>query len=74
MKYTLFSAPWCTYCTPVKMLIETNNLPVNIIDIDKDFESAQAAGIRGIPALLLEDGTLMTESKNIIAFLQEEFI
>ena len=74
MKYTLFSAPWCTYCTPVKTLIETHNLPVTIIDIDKDFESAQAAGIRGIPALRLEDGSILKESRAIIALLQEEFI
>lgn len=74
MKYTLFSAPWCTYCTPVKKFIEQHNLPVSIVDIDQDFEQAQAAGVRGIPALLMENGSLKTESKEIIALLKEEFV
>lgn len=73
MKYTLFSAPWCAYCQPVKQLIEKNNLPVAVVNIDEDFESASNAGVRGIPAILLEDGTLKTESKDIITMLKEEF-
>lgn len=74
MTYSLFSAPWCTYCTPVKTLIQDTNMPVTIIDIDQDFEAATKAGVKGIPALLFPDGTLMTESKVIMEFLRKEFL
>lgn len=74
MKYQLFSAPWCTYCTPVKNLIQDTKMPVDVIDIDQDFEAARDAGIRGIPALKLLDGTIMTESVAIMAFLRKEFL
>lgn len=74
MTYSLFSAPWCTYCTPVKTLIQDTKMPVEIIDIDQDYEAAANAGIRGIPALKLPDGTIMTESKVIMEFLRKEFL
>ncbi len=73
MELTLFSAAWCTYCQPVKKLIEENNLPVRIVDIDEDFEEAQKAGVRGIPVIRLEDGTMMRESRDIINMLKGKF-
>ena len=73
MDMTLFSAKWCAYCQPVKKLIEDNNLPVRIVDIDEDFETAQAAGVRGIPVIRLEDGTMMRESRDIINMLKGKF-
>lgn len=71
MKLKLFSASWCTYCTPVKKYIEENNLDVEIINVDDNKEMTKAAGIRGIPALQLSDGSIMTESKAIISYLSE---
>ncbi len=73
MKYTLFSASWCGYCQPVKQLIERNELPVEIVDIDEQFDKAAEAGVKGIPAIQLEDGTLMRESQDIIKMLKDEF-
>lgn len=67
----LFSAPWCTYCTPVKEYIADNNLDVEVLNIDspEGFKAAQSAGVKGIPALEKEDGTLMVESQEIIKYL-----
>lgn len=73
MKYTLFSASWCGFCAAPKQLITENDLPVDIVDIDEQFEIATNAGVKGIPALQLEDGTLMRESADIIAFLKEQY-
>ena len=73
MEMTLFSAKWCAYCQPVKQLIEDNNLPVRVVDIDEEFDEAQAAGVRGIPVIRLEDGTMMRESRDIINMLKGKF-
>lgn len=73
MKYTLFSAQWCQYCTPVKDLIEQHDLPVKVVDIDVEFDLALQAGVQGIPAIQGLDGKLKTESQDIIAMLKEEF-
>lgn len=73
MKYTLFSASWCSNCTLPKTLIAENNLPVDVLDIDENFDRAAEAGVKQIPALLLEDGTLMLESRDITKFLAEEY-
>lgn len=46
MKYTLFSASWCSNCTLPKTLIAENNLPVDVLDIDENFDRAAEAGVK----------------------------
>lgn len=58
MKYLYFSAQWCGPC---KMLGPVMNeisaeIPVEKIDVDVDFETAQKYGVRNIPTVVLVDG------------------
>ena len=66
----LFMASWCKYCQPVKELIKTKELDIDIIDIDHSFELASMLRITQIPALVLEDGAVMVESQDIIKYLE----
>jgi thioredoxin 1 len=61
-KVIRFTASWCQPC---KMLAKTledvqTNLPIEIVDIDKDSDVAIEYGIRGVPTLVMvEDGTIL---------------
>jgi len=55
-KVKLFSAKWCTNCTPLKKYIEENNLEVEVVDIDKNPQACSEYGVRGIPSLSTEEG------------------
>lgn len=69
----LFSAAWCTYCTPVKQLIEDSAMPVEIINVDTNPNIVAEYGIRGIPALATEDDTVITDSVKIMEYLRARF-
>ena len=64
-KVIRFTASWCEPC---KMLAKTledvqTNLPIEIVDIDKDSNTAIEFGIRGVPTMLMvEDGTVLKRS------------
>lgn len=66
----LFMASWCAYCQPVKKLIQEKSLDVELVDIDHSFELASAHRIKQIPALLLDDGSVMLESLEIMRYLE----
>ena len=61
-KVIRFTASWCQPC---KMLAKTledvqTNLPIEIVDIDKDSDTAIEYGIRGVPTMVMvEDGTVL---------------
>jgi len=61
-KVIRFTASWCQPC---KMLAKTledvqTNLPIEVVDIDKDSDVAIEYGIRGVPTLVMvEDGTVL---------------
>ena len=67
----LFSAEWCGACKPVKSLIETDKLDVELVDIDspKGMDVATQAGIRGIPALVDGD-TFVQGADEIMKYLR----
>ncbi|BBL19273.1 putative thioredoxin-like protein [Vibrio phage KIT04] len=66
----LFMASWCKYCQPVKELIKEKELDVQLVDVDHNFELASKHQITQIPALVLEDDTVMLESLEIIRYLE----
>lgn len=66
----LFMASWCTYCQPVKELIKQKELDIQLVDIDHSFELASKHQITQIPALVLEDDTVMLESLEIMRYLE----
>ena len=56
-KVIRFTASWCQPC---KMLAKTledvqTNLPIEVVDIDKDSDVAIEYGIRGVPTLVMLD-------------------
>jgi thioredoxin 1 len=61
-KVIRFTASWCQPC---KMLAKTledvqTNLPIEVVDIDKDSNVAIEYGIRGVPTMvMIEDGTVL---------------
>ena len=61
-KVIRFTASWCQPC---KMLAKTledvhTNLPIEIVDIDKDSDTAIEFGIRGVPTMVMvEDGAVL---------------
>ena len=61
-KVIRFTASWCQPC---KMLAKTledvqTNLPIEVVDIDKDSNVAIEYGIRGVPTMIMiEDGTIL---------------
>ena len=66
----LYSATWCTHCKPVKDFIAENELPVLIVDIDKeDPKELEKLKLKQIPCLYKEDGEFLYESKDILTFL-----
>ncbi|QKN85718.1 hypothetical protein KNV09_gp074 [Vibrio phage Athena] len=66
----LFMASWCTYCQPVKELIKNKGLDVQLLDIDHSFGLASQYRIKQIPALVLDDDTVMLESLEIMRYLE----
>ena len=64
-KVIRFTASWCQPC---KMLAKTledvqTNLPIEVVDIDKEPDTAIEFGIRGVPTLVMvEDGSILKRS------------
>ena len=77
-KVIRFTASWCEPC---KMLAKTledvqTNLPIEIVDNDKDSNTAIEFGIRGVPTMVMvEDGAILKRSVGMKSLkeLQEWF-
>lgn len=70
----LFSATWCRYCKVVKKFLDDNPQITNvtICDVDEDFDTPEANGVKQLPALLRADDQLMVESQDIINYIKEQ--
>ena len=66
----LFTAEWCPHCTKVKDAIGEDYPEVSICDVDSDFDTPLKHGVKQLPALLKENGTLMVESNDIIEYIK----
>ena len=63
-KIIRFTAEWCQPCKMLSKQLETMdlNLPIDVIDIDKDPEIAIEYGIRSVPTLvLMEDNEVRSK-------------
>ena len=61
-KVIRFTASWCEPCKVLAKTLEDvqTNLPIEIVDIDKDSNTTIEFGIRGVPTMLMvEDGTVL---------------
>lgn len=67
----IYTASWCQPCKQLKQWLSQNvkEIDVEFIDIDVNEQSARDAGIRGIPSLQLDDGTLITTNEKIRPYL-----
>lgn len=67
----LFTATWCKYCKVVKKFLDENpGIEIEICDVDKDMNLPAKHGVRQLPALLKDDGSLMEESLDIIEYIK----
>jgi mycoredoxin len=62
---TMYSTPWCGYCTRLKRALEREGIYFREVDIDQDREAADyVMSINGgnatVPTIVLADGTTMT--------------
>jgi thioredoxin 1 len=60
MKILRFTASWCQPCKSLAKNLEEANLsiPIEVVDIDVQSDIAVEYGIRGVPTLVLTDGTV----------------
>jgi thiol-disulfide isomerase/thioredoxin len=60
-----FTASWCQPCKGLALNLEAADIkvPVEVIDIDVQSETAMEYGIRGVPTLVMLDGN--TEMKRM---------
>lgn len=69
---TLFTATWCKYCQVVKRFLDENpEINITICDVDLDQSTPASHGVKQLPALLRDDGTMMVESLDIIEYIKE---
>jgi thioredoxin 1 len=78
-KVIRFTASWCQPCKAMASILEeiNTNIPIEVIDIDKQSDVAIEYGIRGVPTLVKvdENGNIAgrmvgVKAKNLV----EEFI
>lgn len=56
MKLLKFTASWCPSCKQLsKVLEDFNDVPVEEIDVEDQFELADKYGIRNLPTIILLD-------------------
>lgn len=50
-----FTAAWCAPCKELQKTLESMNLdiPIDVIDIEKDFEETVKYKVRSVPTLIL---------------------
>jgi len=55
MKLLKFSATWCQPCQALSKVISETTLPLEVVEIDVDYEADKARnfGVRGVPTLVL---------------------
>lgn len=55
MKYLYFSAQWCGPCRMLGPIMEqvSQQIPVQKVDVDSQFELASQYGVRNVPTVVL---------------------
>lgn len=58
MKYLYFSAQWCGPCRMLGPVMNevSAEVPVQKVDVDKEYELAQKFNVRNIPTVVLVNG------------------
>lgn len=62
---TIYSTPWCGYCTRLKRALEREGIDFHDVDIEQDPAAADLVmslngGMATVPTVVLADGTTLT--------------
>ena len=62
---TMYSTPWCGYCTRLKWSLEREGIAFREVDIDQDPDAADYVmsvngGNATVPTIVLSDGSVLT--------------
>lgn len=62
---TMYSTPWCGYCTRLKRALEREGIECRVVDIEQDAEAADYVmslndGNATVPTVVLPDGRTLT--------------
>lgn len=73
---TVYGTWWCGDCIRARKFLDRYHLAYKWIDIDKDMEGEKFVlstnhGMRSVPTILCEDGSILVEPSNIE--LQQKF-
>ena len=65
MRVIRFTADWCGPCKQLKAMLNDIDvtIPIDVIDIDKESDTASEFGIRSIPTLVMLDGNIEVKRK-----------
>lgn len=66
----LVTSSHCGPCKMVKKVIETEKIAIEIKNVDDDPQFAIDRGIRSVPALILDDGSIENNMKKIIDIIK----
>lgn len=63
--FTLYSTPWCGYCTRLKRQLQREGVPFAEVDIEADPTAEQLVkaangGNATVPTLIFSDGSVLT--------------
>jgi len=61
---TIYSTPWCGYCTRLKRALEREGIDYHEVDIEQDPAAADLVmsingGLATVPTIVLPDGTTL---------------
>ena len=64
-RVTMYSTPWCGYCTRLKRMLDREGIAYDDVDIEQDPEAADYVmsvngGNQTVPTVVFPDGTAMT--------------
>ena len=68
-----FTASWCQPCKTLAKnleLVNSKNVPIEVVDIDENQDYAIEFGVRGVPTLVMLDGN--TEVKRMVGMVTQQ--
>lgn len=75
---TMYSTPWCGYCTRLKGQLAREGVEIDVVDIDRDPAAAELVmtlnrGNRTVPTVVYPDGSAHTNPplKAVLSKLEE---
>lgn len=74
MSYVLYDWPWSPFCHKVRAILEHKNVPYDRVDVfGKGLVDVWRRGSGKVPALIVDDGSLVTDSTTIAYDLEARF-